>query len=134
MRVKSVITERKRSRLLKREHPYQATLSVLVTEDTSWSLHDTIIQALWYCFRKLLRLFGGCRKRLHLLSQLFFHLTAMKITFLVFALLRYPRHFQKDVIRGICCSAKISVWALKINAVEHMRSDILQTQESENLC
>ena len=45
-------------------------------------------------------------------------------------LLRYPRHFQKDVIRGICCSAKISVWALKINAVEHMRSDILQTQES----
>ena len=42
-------------------------------------------------------------------------------------LLRYPSHFQKDAIRGICCSANISVCALKINAVEHMRSDILQT-------
>ena len=49
-------------------------------------------------------------------------------------LLRYPRHFQKDAIRGICFSANISVWALKINAVERMRSDILQTQESEKLC
>ena len=39
-----------------------------------------------------------------------------------------PKSFSKGRNnRGICCSANISVWALKINAVEHMRSDILQT-------